>query len=107
MRWLTIFLAACLAAGAGYYYWLQQAEAKLDIQTVAATRADVRRAVSTSGTVRALGVSSTTRVAALPDVPPIAENGVPGFDAVAWLMLVAPAGTPKPIVEKLHDDLGV
>ena len=55
MRWLTIFLAACLAAGAGYYYWLQQAEAKLDIQTVAATRADVRRAVSTSGTVRALG----------------------------------------------------
>ena len=55
MRWLTIFLAACLAAGAGYYYWLQQAEAKLDIETVAATRADVRRAVSTSGTVRALG----------------------------------------------------
>jgi tripartite-type tricarboxylate transporter receptor subunit TctC len=58
-----------------------------------------------AGTVRALGVSSTTRVAALPDVPPIAENGVPGFDAVAWLMLVAPAGTPKPIVDKLHDDL--
>jgi tripartite-type tricarboxylate transporter receptor subunit TctC len=58
-----------------------------------------------AATVRALGVSSTTRVAALPDVPPIAENGVPGFDAVAWLMLVAPAGTPKPIVDKLHDDL--
>jgi tripartite-type tricarboxylate transporter receptor subunit TctC len=58
-----------------------------------------------AGKVRALGVSSTTRVAALPDVPPIAENGVPGFDAVAWLMLVAPAATPKPIVDKLHDDL--
>jgi tripartite-type tricarboxylate transporter receptor subunit TctC len=58
-----------------------------------------------AGKVRALGVSSTTRVATLPDVPPIAENGVPGFDAVAWLMLVAPAGTPKQIVDKLHDDL--
>jgi tripartite-type tricarboxylate transporter receptor subunit TctC len=58
-----------------------------------------------TGKVRALGVSPTTRVAALPDVPPIAENGVPGFDAVAWLMLVAPAATPKEIVDKLHDDL--
>ena len=55
MRWLTFLLVAGLAAGAGYYYWLEQAEAKLDIQTVAATRADVRRVVSTSGTVRALG----------------------------------------------------
>lgn len=52
--------------------------------------------------VRALGVSSRQRVAALPDVPPIAESGVPGFDAVAWLMLVAPAKTPDDIVAKLH-----
>ena len=58
-----------------------------------------------AGKVRALGVSSTTRVAALPDVPPIAENGVPGFDAVAWLMLVAPAATSPAIVDKLHADL--
>jgi tripartite-type tricarboxylate transporter receptor subunit TctC len=58
-----------------------------------------------AGTVRALGVSSTTRVAILPDVPPIAENGVPGFDAVAWLMLVAPAAVPSAIVDKLHADL--
>ena len=58
-----------------------------------------------AGKVRALGVSSTTRVAVLPDVPPIAENGVPGFDAVAWLMLVAPAATPMAIVNKLHTDL--
>jgi tripartite-type tricarboxylate transporter receptor subunit TctC len=55
-----------------------------------------------AGTVRALGVSSTTRVAVLPDVPPIAENGVPGFDAVAWLMVVAPAAVPAQIVGKLH-----
>ena len=58
-----------------------------------------------AGTVRALGVSSTTRVAVLPDVPPIADNGVPGFDAVAWLMLVAPAATPPAIVDTLHADL--
>ena len=58
-----------------------------------------------AGKVRALGVSSTTRVAVLPDVPPIAENGVPGFDAVAWLMVVAPAAVPPAIVDKLHADL--
>jgi tripartite-type tricarboxylate transporter receptor subunit TctC len=58
-----------------------------------------------AGSVRALGVSSTTRVAILPDVAPIAENGVPGFDAVAWLMLVAPAGAPSDVANKLHGDL--
>ena len=55
--------------------------------------------------VRALGVSSSTRVAVLPNVPPIAENGVPGFEAVAWLMVVTPAAVPPAIVDKLHGDL--
>ena len=54
-RWLTVLLVAALAAGGGYYFWQQRSSTKLDIQTVAATRADVRRVVSTSGTVRALG----------------------------------------------------
>jgi tripartite-type tricarboxylate transporter receptor subunit TctC len=54
------------------------------------------------GKVLALGISSATRFVTIPDVPPIAEAGVPGFDAVAWLMLVAPAHTPSPIVDKLH-----
>jgi HlyD family secretion protein len=54
-RWLTALLVACLAAGAGYYYWQQRNSPKLDIQTAASSRADVRRVVSTSGTVRALG----------------------------------------------------
>jgi len=58
-----------------------------------------------AGKVRALGVSSTTRVATLPDVPPIADNGVSGFDAVAWIMLVAPAAVPPAVVDKLHADL--
>lgn len=59
------------------------------------------------GKVRALGVSSVVRVASLPDVAPIAEVGVPGFEAVAWQMLVAPANTPQPIVDTLYKELKV
>jgi tripartite-type tricarboxylate transporter receptor subunit TctC len=58
-----------------------------------------------SGKLRPLGVSTATRVAALPDVPPIAEAGVPGFDAASWQMIVAPAKTPRSIVDKLHAEL--
>ena len=58
-----------------------------------------------AGKVRALGVSSTARVPALPDVPTIAEAGVPGFDAVGWTMICAPAVTPKPIIERLYSEL--
>jgi len=57
-----------------------------------------------NGNVRAIGISSKTRVPQLPDVPPVAES-VPGFEAVAWQMLVAPNGTPKPIVDRLHAEL--
>ncbi|MGZ5829667.1 MAG: tripartite tricarboxylate transporter substrate-binding protein, partial [Xanthobacteraceae bacterium] len=42
---------------------------------------------------------------AMPDIPTVADAGVPGFSAVSWQMFVAPAGTPMPIVNKLHDDL--
>jgi tripartite-type tricarboxylate transporter receptor subunit TctC len=55
-----------------------------------------------AGQVRALGTSSTTRSKVLSDVPTISEAGVPGFDAGIWLGIVAPAGTPKPIVDKLN-----
>jgi tripartite-type tricarboxylate transporter receptor subunit TctC len=58
-----------------------------------------------AGKVRALGVSTKTRVPNIPDVPPIAESGVPGFDAASWQMIVAPARTPRPLIEKLHADL--
>lgn len=57
-----------------------------------------------NGNVRAIGVSSITRVPQLPEVPPVADS-VPGFEAVAWQMLVAPSGMPKPIVDKLHATL--
>jgi tripartite-type tricarboxylate transporter receptor subunit TctC len=59
-----------------------------------------------AGRVRALGVSSTVRVPALADVPTIAEAGVPGFDAVGWTLVCAPSATPKPIIERLHTELG-
>ena len=57
------------------------------------------------GKVRALGVTTKTRAPAAPEIAPIAELGVPGFEAAAWQMVVAPAGTPKAIVDKLHAEL--
>jgi tripartite-type tricarboxylate transporter receptor subunit TctC len=57
------------------------------------------------GRVRALGVTTKPSAPAAPELKPIAELGVPGFDAAAWQMVVAPAATPKPVVDKLHADL--
>jgi tripartite-type tricarboxylate transporter receptor subunit TctC len=54
-----------------------------------------------SGAVRALGTSGTTRSPILPDVPTIAEAGVPGFHATLWVGFMAPAHTPQPIVDLL------
>src|SRR5262249_44532075 len=56
-----------------------------------------------AGKVRLLGVTSAARLPAAPDIPPLAEEGVPGFDAAGWGMVVAPARTPAAIVSKLHD----
>jgi tripartite-type tricarboxylate transporter receptor subunit TctC len=52
--------------------------------------------------LRALGVTSPKRVATLPDVPTIAESGVPGYDAVGWFGVFAPARTPAPVIAKLN-----
>jgi len=57
------------------------------------------------GTLNALAVASPARVSLLPDVPTIAESGVPGFSAVISYGLAAPAGTPRPIVERLNKEL--
>ena len=54
------------------------------------------------GKVRALGASSQTRIGIMPDVPALTEAGVPGFEAVSWHMVVAPAGTPRDVIEKLN-----
>ena len=61
--------------------------------------------VMPTGKVRPLGVSTKARVAAFPDVPPLNEAGVPGFDVAGWFMLVAQGKTPAPIVDKLHREL--
>ena len=57
-----------------------------------------------SGKVRALAVSGPKRVEALPDVPPVAEAGVPGYESVQWYALLAPAGTPAEIVNRLYGE---
>ncbi len=57
------------------------------------------------GQVRALGTTGKTRSNLMPDVPTIAEAGVPGYEATIWLGLMAPAGTPKPIVDKLNAEV--
>ena len=58
-----------------------------------------------AGLLRALAVTSTTRSGLLPDVPTIAESGLPGFDASLYYGLVAPAGTPRPVIDILNREL--
>ena len=58
-----------------------------------------------AGKVRAMGTSGTTRSPTLPDVPTLAEAGVPGFQATLWVGLMAPAGTPQPILDKLNGEV--
>lgn len=58
-----------------------------------------------AGKLRALGVSSARRVPAFPDVPTIAEAGVPGYEYLAWMGVSAPAGTPREIVVRLNAEI--
>jgi len=58
-----------------------------------------------AGQLRGLAVTSTKRSAAVPDVPTAAESGLPGFEVVQYYGLAAPAGTPRPIVERLNKEL--
>ena len=57
-----------------------------------------------SGRVRVLAVTSAKRSQALPEVPTVAESGLPGFDVSQWWAVLVPRGTPAPIVSKLHTD---
>jgi tripartite-type tricarboxylate transporter receptor subunit TctC len=59
-----------------------------------------------SGKVRALAVTTAQRWSALPDVPTVAEAGVDGFETVAWFGLLAPAGTPRPVIDRLAAEIG-
>lgn len=58
-----------------------------------------------SGKVRGIAVTSLKRAAALPEVPTVAESGLPGFEATAWVALVAPRATPRAIVQRVNADV--
>jgi tripartite-type tricarboxylate transporter receptor subunit TctC len=58
-----------------------------------------------AGRVRALGVSTKARLAAMPEVPTIAEAGLPGFDVAGWNGILAPAKTPRAVIERLHAEI--
>jgi tripartite-type tricarboxylate transporter receptor subunit TctC len=57
------------------------------------------------GKVRALAVTSTTRATAAPDLPTVSESGLPGFESLSWFGVLAPAGTPPAIMQRLEAEL--
>jgi tripartite-type tricarboxylate transporter receptor subunit TctC len=71
---------------------------------VALMSADIMNVVPhiAAGSVRAFGVTSKERAKVAPDIPTIAEAGIPGYEAIQWFGLVAPAGTPREIIQLLH-----
>src|SRR5687767_11600136 len=74
-------------------------EAHLTFSSVAAALPHVRQ-----GKLRAIGLSGTTRSAVMPDVPALAEAGLPGYDATSWYGLLAPSGTPRAAISRLGEE---
>jgi tripartite-type tricarboxylate transporter receptor subunit TctC len=72
----------------------------LGIASTAALSANVK-----GGKLRALAVTGEKRSGVMPDVPTLAEQGLPGFSAYAWWGILAPAGTPKPVIDRFHAEL--
>ena len=72
----------------------------LTLPTVVAATPHIR-----AGKLRPLAVGTKSRVASLPDVPTMQEAGVPGYESFSWGGVMAPAGTPAPIVNKLHTEI--
>jgi len=75
-----------------------QVQMMFDAITVMAKQAE-------AGKVRAIATTGRTRSAITPNVPTVSEAGVPGYEAVIWLGLMAPAGTPKPVVDRLNAEV--
>ena len=75
-------------------------ESQASLATVASVIVHIK-----SGRLRAIGVSATQRSNALPEVPTIAEAGVPGYEMSPWIGVFAPAGTPKPVIERLNAEI--
>jgi len=59
-----------------------------------------------AGKLKALGTTGKTRSPVLPEVPTVSEAGVPGYEAVIWLGIMAPTGTPRPVVDRLNAEIG-
>lgn len=89
------------SGGAGY----TMAVASNQAQLVIADSLGGPRGLAASGRLRMIAVGSAKRSAAFPDVPTVAESGVPGYEVAYWIGFFAPAGTPGDIVTKLHADL--
>ncbi|TAK80129.1 MAG: tripartite tricarboxylate transporter substrate binding protein [Betaproteobacteria bacterium] len=75
-----------------------------EVSMLFGTMADVVAHVH-AGKLRALAVTSESRIPALPEVPTMIESGLPGFEATAWFGVLAPAATPRPIVERLNGEI--
>lgn len=75
-------------------------EASLGVYSVSATLPHIK-----AGRLRALAATGEKRSQSVPDLPTVAEAGVPGYDVSTWLGVLAPAATPKPIIAKLHGEL--
>lgn len=82
------------------YISLISGEVSVAFSTVLSAMPHVR-----SGKIRALGVTTSKRVAVVPDVPTIAESGLPGFVTSQWFGILAPARTPHPIIDRLYQAL--
>ena len=72
-----------------------------EVQVLFAPYASARAHIQ-SGRVRALATTTARRPKAIPDIPTIAESGVPGYDSGVWYSLIAPAGTPRAIIDRLN-----
>lgn len=79
---------------------LMAGRVQVGMDTVAATLAHIK-----SGRLRLLAVCSAKRLTVLPDTPTLAEIGYPGYEAVAWIGMLAPAGTPKEFIARVSDDI--
>jgi tripartite-type tricarboxylate transporter receptor subunit TctC len=78
--------------------WPEMANGGLDFMFVDPANAAI---VMKQGRARGIAVTSAQRSALMPDIPTMIEGGVPGYDVTSWLAAYAPAGTPRPIVDKL------
>ena len=76
-----------------------------EVSLLFGTMADVVEHIR-GGKLRALAVTSTQRIPVLPDAPTMVESGIPGYEATAWIGVLAPAATPREIVTRLNQDIG-